>query len=83
MIDLDSLYSWFDENRESIIEQHQNEQVLLKDFAVVGYYPDLNSALIDAKKKGFVLGDFLIQDCISKEEDVILFYPLCLQGSKT
>ena len=74
MSDLDELYKWFDENREAIIANHHNESVLLKDKAVIGYYPDNDSALADAEKKGFIIGEFLIQDCISNEEEIMLFY---------
>jgi len=74
MPDLDDLYKWFDENRETIITNHHNESVLLKDKTVIGYYPDNDTALADAEKRGFVMGEFLVQDCISDEEEIMLFY---------
>ena len=74
MINLDDLYKWFDENRASIISNHINECVLLKNKSVIGYYPDNESALADAEKKGLKMGEFLIQDCISNEDEIMLFY---------
>jgi len=74
MKNLDELYKWFDENRNSIIANHINECVLLKDNSVIGYYKDNDSALADAEKRGFAMGEFLIQDCISNEDEIMLFY---------
>jgi len=71
---LDDLYIWFDENRKVIIAGHLNECVLLKDKSVIGYYPDTETALSAAQEKGFNLGEFLIQDCITDEEELMLFY---------
>jgi len=65
MENLGDLYKWFDENRDTIIANHSNECVLLKDNFVIGYYPDTESALSAAQDKGFAMGEFLIQDCIT------------------
>jgi hypothetical protein len=74
MADLDALYRWFDENRDHIITGHTGECVLLKDRSVAGYYPDTDAALSFAEKAGFIIGEFLIQDCITREEDVMHYY---------
>jgi hypothetical protein len=74
MENLDDLYKWFDENRVSIIADHLNECVLLKDKSVIGYYPNTDAALSDAKKNGFIFGEFLIQDCITDEDEIMLYY---------
>ena len=74
MENLDDLYKWFDQKREEIIACHLNECVLLKDNAVIGYYPNTNAALLSAEKKGFRMGDFLIQDCITDEDEIMLYY---------
>jgi len=71
---LDDLYIWFDENRKKIIAGHLNECVLLKDKSVISYYPDTETALSAAREKGFNMGEFLIQDCITDEEELMLFY---------
>jgi len=74
MENLDDLYKWFDENREKIIANHLNECVLLKDYSVIGYYPNTEIALLVAEKKGFIMGEFLIQDCVTEEEEMMHFF---------
>jgi hypothetical protein len=75
MANLNELYNWFDSNRDDIISGHdEDECVLLKDASVVGYYPNTQAALSAARKSGFILGDFLIQDCIPHEQDCITYY---------
>jgi len=74
MENLDDLYKWFDENRETIIADHLNECVLLKDNSVIGYYPNNEAALSAAQKNGLKMGEFLIQDCITDEEEIMLYY---------
>ena len=74
MANLDDLYRWFDENRDTIIKGHEGEHVLLKDDAVVSYFHDDNKALEYAQKSGFFMGEFLIQECISKEEECMYYY---------
>ena len=74
MANLNDLYKWFDENRVSIITNHSHECVLLKDKAVIGYYPNTEAALSAAQKNGFVVGEFLIQDCITDEEETMIYY---------
>ena len=74
MTDLSSLYQWFNTNRGGIIKGHEDEQVLLKDNTVIGYYPDVEKALLDAAEKGFTVGEFLIQRCITEEADTMMYY---------
>lgn len=74
MADLNKLYQWYQEHRAEIIKGHENEQVLLKDNEVIGYYTTEEAALVDVAKRGFQLGDFLIQKCISEEEDRMVYY---------
>ena len=74
MENLKELYKWFDENRDSIITNHIDECVLLKNNAVIGYYPNTDAALSAAHKNGFAMGEFLIQDCITAENESITYY---------
>jgi len=74
MINLDDLYKWFDENRDIIKNGHEGEHVLLKDNAVVSYFLDDDKALEYAKKSGFTMGEFLIQECIPKDEESMYYY---------
>jgi hypothetical protein len=74
MEDLNTLYKWFDENRENIIKNHENECVLLKDKSVISYFSDEKTALRYAKNSGFIMGDFLIQDCIPKDDECMYYH---------
>ena len=74
MVDLHYLYKWFDENRDSIINGHEGEYVLLKDNTVVSYFSNDDEALEYAQKSGFTMGEFLIQECISKDEECMYYY---------
>ena len=73
MENLVDLYKWFDENRDTIIDNHLNECVLLKDNTIIGYYPNTETALSAAQKNGFEMGKFLIQDCITNEEETMIY----------
>ena len=74
MENLKDLYKWFNENREKIISNHINECVLIKDKAVIGYFPDTDAALSAAEKNRFIIGEFLIQDCITADEESMTYY---------
>ena len=74
MENLKELYKWFDKNRDTIIDSHINECVLLKNNSVMGYYPNTDAALSAAQKNGFIIGEFLIQDCITAEEESMTYY---------
>ncbi|MDR2717048.1 MAG: hypothetical protein LBB89_03155 [Treponema sp.] len=74
MANLDALYKWFDENRDTIIKGHEKDHALLKDETVVSYFHDEGTALEYAQKSGFAMGDFLIQECISKDDECMYYY---------
>ena len=74
MANLDSLYKWFDDNRDDIISGHKGERVLLMGNAVIAYFQEESGALEHAKKSGYAMGDFLIQECISKDEESMYYY---------
>jgi len=73
MTNLNDLYRWFDENRDMIIKGHAGDRVLLKDNTVVSYFPDDVKALEYAHKSGYLMGEFLIQECILKEEECMYY----------
>ena len=58
MENLISLYKWLDGNRDTIIENHLNECVLLKDNTVIGYYLNTETALSAAEKNGYYVTVF-------------------------
>lgn len=74
MTDLNKLYQWFQDNRAEIIRGHENQQVLIKDNEVVGYYPTEEAALLDVAKRNIQMGDFLIQECIPEDADRMVYY---------
>jgi hypothetical protein len=74
MANLDDLFGWFDENRDAIIHDHYGERVLIKDNAVIGYYPDIDAALVEANKRELELGNFLVQRCLTQEDDIEYVY---------
>ena len=71
---LNDLYIWFDENRDTIINGHEGCHVLLKDNTVICYSNNETEALDYARKMGFKMGDFLIQECVSKEDECMYYY---------
>ena len=75
---LKDLYSWFDDNRDSIIEGHKNEFVLLANDKVIDYYPNMEAALTGAQKNNLTVGSFLIQRCITKEDDTLVYHNMAV-----
>lgn len=71
---LESLYNWFDMKRNEIISGHENERVLISNNEVIAYFPDERTAVAEALKKGLKQGDFLVQRCITEEEELQMFY---------
>ena len=71
---LKSLYDWFDIKRNEIIKGHENERVLISDNKVLGYFNDEKSAIAAALSKGCKVGTFLVQRCITEEEELQMFY---------
>ena len=74
MVNLDDLYKWFDENRNAIVEGHEEERVLLKNNTVISYFIDDDKALEYAQRSGYAIGEFLIQECISKDDESMYYY---------
>ena len=71
---LKDLYKWFNDNRNTIIADHMDECVLLKNNTVIGYYSNTDAALSAAQKNGFLMGEFLIQDCITADDEAMTYY---------
>ena len=71
---LDKLYKWFDKNRDIIINGHEGTHVLLKNNSVIAYFNTENAALEYAQKFGLKMGEFLIQECVSKDEECMYYY---------
>lgn len=67
------LYEWFDANRDRIIAGHNGEQVLIHDYKIVGYYENDSAAMGISKEKKFSNGDYIIQDCITSDEELNMY----------
>jgi hypothetical protein len=74
MYDLDDLYKWFDKNRDNINKGHEGDHVLLKNNSVIAYFSEESEALEYARKSGYKMGEFLIQECVSKDEECMYYY---------
>ena len=74
MTNLVDLYKWFNNNRDTIITNHGDECVLLQDYTVIGYFPNTEAALKAATEKGLLFGDFLIQHCVTEEDDTMIYH---------
>ena len=75
---LKSLYNWFDMKRDEIIAGHKNERVLISNNQVLGYFPDERTAVAYALKNGLDQGNFLVQRCITEDEELSMFYNINL-----
>lgn len=62
-------YEWFDRNRNSIIENHYNEYVLIHNQSIVDYFKTEQGGLVYAEKNNIQLGDFVLQQCITEQEE--------------
>lgn len=71
---LKALYSWFDMKRDEIISGHENERVLISGNEVLGYFTDERTAVAEALKRGLEPGNFLVQRCITENEELQMFY---------
>ena len=60
--------------RDGIILGHEGERVLIAGNAVLGYFPDERSAVRNANSRGLHAGEFLVQRCITKDEEHSMFY---------
>jgi hypothetical protein len=67
---LKNLKLWFNANRPAIITGHEGERVLIMGNSVQGYFPNDAAALAAAESNGFEYGTFLIQDCITQEQEL-------------
>lgn len=78
MSKLKDIYLWFDNNRDNIITDHKNKFVLLADNKVIDYFPDMKTALERARQSNFTVGSFLIQRCITKEDDTLVYHNMAV-----
>lgn len=67
-------YQWFKDNRDQIIANHIGERVVIKDKNIVGYFPDDKQSLDAMNEKGFPMGTYIVQRCLSEDSDTEYYY---------
>ena len=65
-------FRWFEANRESIIEGHFGQSVVIRNASIVGYFPSDRAAL-DAMKNE-PAGSYIIQRCFPQEQSDFIYY---------
>ena len=73
MNEQESLFEWFEQNRENIIANHYGECAAIAEKEVKGYFPDSHSA-IEAMSKKYGQERFIVQDCLPLEEYTMHYY---------
>jgi hypothetical protein len=64
-------FEWFNAHRDEIIAGHYGQKVLVKDRHVLGYFEDYMPAIEYMDAQGVEMGNYIVQPCVSEEEDVI------------
>ena len=74
MYDMKKDFSWFCDNRHWIIVGHEGKRVAIKDGKVLGYF-DTDAQAVDwADGEGLLLGEYIVQRCLSEEDDAEYYY---------
>jgi hypothetical protein len=68
---IDNEFDWFDSNRNHIIDGHRGQWVAIHNRNVSGYFNDHVAAIKFMGASGVSAGDFIVQRCLTKEEDTI------------
>ena len=66
-------YEWFKENLNVLLKKHKYKHILIYKKAIQGTFDKFEDAVMFAvKEKKYKMGDFIIQEVVSKE-DVVNF----------
>jgi len=68
----DKNYAYFREHLDELIEQFRGKHVVIKDESIFGVYDDFKEAY-DETTKTEELGTFIIQQCVTEDEEMITF----------
>jgi len=68
----DKNYIYFREHLEELIEQYSRKHVVIKNESVIGVYDTFKKAY-DETTKTEELGSFIIQQCVTEDEELITF----------
>ncbi len=66
-------YIFFDENRTKCIREHPEEFVVIKNKEFLGFFNNENDAILETLSN-HKLGTFIVQKCVSKEEETITIF---------
>lgn len=67
-------YNWFNDNRDAVINGHHGQLAFITDKHVIEYFNSDKDAIDYAKKKNITYGTFIIQPCVSLEEETVNIY---------
>lgn len=66
-------YSFFESQRNALVEKHRNQYVVIKNKAILGFFETQLEA-IQSTVTAHALGTFIVQKCVPKDEDVVRFH---------
>ena len=69
-MDISQLHTYFQENREEIVEGHIGEYVVIHDLKASGYFASEEKALDFCSNNKYELGKFIIKRCLTEKEDL-------------
>jgi len=67
-------YNWFNANRDTIIYRHHRELALITGKQVKGYFVSDKNALDYALSHNMQYGSFIIQPCLTEQEETVYIY---------
>ena len=65
---LEKSIDYYEKNRAKFVKEHHHEFIVIFGENVEGFYPDVQTAFLEAKKK-YPDGGFLLRECITLEEE--------------
>jgi hypothetical protein len=61
-------------NFDSIVKGHIGQYVVIKDYAVFGYFKTMIQAIQSMESKGYNLGEYIVQECVKNITDNMAIY---------
>ena len=72
---IEALLDFYKEKQVEIARDHQGEFVLIHSSKIIGFYPGVREAYLDAvEERNFEPGHFLIRQCVLPEDEVPLTF---------
>lgn len=63
---------WYDANLDSLLAEHRGQYVGVNIDKFCGAWEDEDTGLQAMMKAGYVLGDFIVQHCVPREEEATI-----------